>query len=150
MYNVEEIKNLGLKDIHVGPDPTDLGVYLWIAAGAVLCLALLWVILRHCIPVFRDLSHLTSAFLRADNFAGEMGRILKNAALRYFPREKVASLSGTRWLEFLDHTGLCHLSRTVSDWDSMAYGGHILTRSERRSLYRQGFLWLCSNVWRRP
>ena len=94
-----------------------------------------------------DINH---APRRKDILTVEQKRLALRNALRYFPREKVASLSGTRWLEFLDHTGLCHLSRTVSDWDSMAYGGHILTRSERRSLYRQGFLWLCSNVWRRP
>ena len=28
--------------------------------------------------------------------------ILRQAALSYFPREKVAHLSGTKWLDFLD------------------------------------------------
>lgn len=41
---------------------------------------------------------------RADGLAG-MAELLKRAAVSAWPRERVASLTGARWLAFLDETG---------------------------------------------
>jgi hypothetical protein len=38
----------------------------------------------------------------------EVPVLVKRTALAAFPRQAVASLSGTAWLEFLDHTGHTH------------------------------------------
>ncbi|MBQ8706999.1 MAG: DUF4381 domain-containing protein [Succinivibrionaceae bacterium] len=148
MYNVEEIKNLGLKDIHLGAEPTNLSLYLWYGLLSAAAIALAVFILLRTVPVLKDMIRLTRAFYRSDSFASDLNLILKDAGLRYFPRDRIASLAGRNWTEFLDRTGLCSFTKSFDDWDGMLYGNRILTRQERRRLYRHGMLWLCSNLWR--
>ncbi len=150
MYNVEEIKNLGLKDIHLGAEPTNLSTYLWYALAVVVCIIVLVLFLRHIIPTIRELKDLTMAFTRSSSFVTDLNRILKTSCLRYYPQERIASLSGEKWIDFLDHTGMSNFTKFKNDWDGIFYGSHILTKQEKRALYRNAMLWLCSNFWRLP
>lgn len=148
MYKVEEISNLGLKDIHLGAEPTNMGLYITYILVALIVLVVLILLLIRVVPVIRDLFRLTRIFFSSSSFVADMNRLLKESCGRYFPKERYASLSGKKWIDFLDGTGICHFSKIVEDWDSLLYGEHILTRQEKRKLYRHGVLWLCSNLWR--
>jgi hypothetical protein len=148
MYNVDEIKNLGLKDIHLGAEPTNLGLYAMYLLAAVAAVAVLVFLLVRIIPVLKDVLRLTKMFFKSSSFVADMNRLMKESCGRYFPKEKYASLSGKKWIEFLDRTGICNFSGIVDDWDALLYSNHILTKQERRRLYRHGLLWLCSNLWR--
>jgi hypothetical protein len=81
----------------------------WILAGAV-CLLIWWLVLRYLKDrlkrvALRELETAeNNSALNDREFAAAISNILKRYALQRFPREKVASLSGKAWLEFLDAT----------------------------------------------
>ena len=103
-----------LRDIHLPPP-----VSLWPPAPgwwllALMLLALLlglsrvlwrqWQQRRLRARVLRELAALPATDDCQALIAG-VSALLKRVALRRFPREQVADLTGTPWLEFLDHTG---------------------------------------------
>lgn len=108
----------GLRDIHLPPAP---GFWPpapgWWLLGALLMGAVLlglWRLRayrRRRAPVRAALAALHALRMRVERgesdpkLAAELSAILRRAALARYPRSRVASLSGERWLEFLDRTG---------------------------------------------
>lgn len=109
----------------------------WFFLAGLLLLLLLFGIIRW-IRQYRQnryrreaLEHLTRIAGEAENGPGQqhvqvINRLLKHTALQAYPREKVASLSGTEWMEFLQESlGKSNIGESTSE---------ILTIS----LYRRG------------
>jgi len=108
----------GLRDIHLppapGPWPPAPGWWLLVAlliGGLLLGGWRFRVFHRRRAPARAALAAVRELHARLENgapdptLAAELSTIMRRAALARYPRAEVASLSGTRWLEFLDHTG---------------------------------------------
>jgi multidrug efflux pump subunit AcrB len=68
----------------------------------------------------------------------EAQRILRQAALSYFPREKVAGLSGDDWLAFLDAQLAKPLfSVKQSQWQQALYQDAFLMTDEQKKVQQQ-------------
>jgi hypothetical protein len=107
---------LELRDIHAAPPPGFwppapgwwvLGVLL----TAVLAVGILWLRRRYRAARFRyQVMHELDAITNRNKnnisaFIAEVGIWLRRVALRRYPKEQVASLTGSAWLDFLDATG---------------------------------------------
>lgn len=68
--------------------------------------------------------------------AADISAILKRAALAAFPREQVASLSGSAWLAFLDRTGGTHFAQTALA--ALPYGG----TGDREAILAEARRWI--------
>lgn len=108
---------LELRDIHAAPPP---GLWppapgWWVVAillTVLLLLGLLWLRRRFRARRFRhrvmlELERISDSCRdnRTDELIAETGVWLRRIALRRYPPEQVASLTGSAWLEFLDATG---------------------------------------------
>ncbi len=148
MYTTEEIKNLGLKDIHVGALPSSMGSWIIIIVATIAIFTIILMVVHHFKPVAINMFSLLKCYFKSDNFACDLNKILKVAAIRSYAPETIASLSGEKWTNFLDKTGHTHFSTLVSDWNALLYGNGVITSSEKFALLRNGLLWLFANSWR--
>ena len=106
-----------LRPIHAAPPPE-----LWPPApGWWLLLALLLGLLvaasvwgwhryrqyRFRCQVLHEIDYITNSYSNdnTSNYLAEIGVLLRRIALRRYPSERVASLTGGDWLQFLDSTG---------------------------------------------
>lgn len=95
---------LELADIHL---PTEPGIFplAWgwwlIIISSTLFLLLIFFLVKHSIQKNKAKKQ---ALIELDNCSSvsQINSLLKRAALSYYPREQVASLTGTDWLSFLD------------------------------------------------
>ncbi len=83
----------------------------WLLAG-ILVTALLLLIIhgyrrgalrRAALAELEQIRRCYAAEPRSDRLAGELSMLLRRLVLVRFPREEVAALTGTAWLQFLDH-----------------------------------------------
>lgn len=108
---------LQLKDIHLpeAPDIWPLALGWWILLVMLLGLVF-WFILvvkkyiniqRHKRMLFDELAQLERKLKSSPNktHVAETNVLLRRLALAYYPNEKVASLTGSNWLKFLDKSG---------------------------------------------
>jgi len=108
----------GLRDIHL-PDPVSWwppapGWWL-LALGAVVVLGLaVWALGRHLKRrrrlrgILAEVDALAAAYRRngdAQALCSGLSLTLRRVALAAWPRERVAGLTGTAWLQFLDDSG---------------------------------------------
>lgn len=106
-----------LHDIHLPDSPGiwPLAIGWWILLGLVL-LAALWFYLRwrkqRKLKEQRDLifSKLNALEKNLQNKPGnqaiaEINTLLRQLAVNFYPRSKIASLTGSQWLQFLDQSG---------------------------------------------
>lgn len=107
---------LELRDIHAAPPP---GFWppapgWWVLAvllTAVLAVGMLWLRRRYRAARFRrQVMHELDAITNRNkndigDFIADIGIWLRRVALQRYPKEQVASLTGSAWLDFLDATG---------------------------------------------
>jgi Domain of unknown function (DUF4381) len=100
-----------LRDIHL-PDPISwwppaIGWWLLLLLLVVLAVAGYWFYSRHQKQQWRrdalvELQRLQQQQLSEKELVTELSILLRRVAITRFPREEVASLTGERWLAFLD------------------------------------------------
>jgi len=123
----------------------------WYVLGAVLALAACWYGFR-LLKRWKSNRYRRSALaelrqLRASgdvSIVSQVPALLKRTALAAFPREEVASLSGLRWIEFLQRTGG---KATLEPGAGMllqraAYGTMSLTGAECEQLFTAAERWI--------
>jgi len=108
-----------LKDIHL---PQVINMWWPLAPGWYVVIALMFVIgivityiwrkyaqerftARFAQAKLRDLQKLLLNNPDNINIAAEVSTLIRRTALCYFPREEIAGLSGSEWLNFLNRTG---------------------------------------------
>ena len=111
--NPAPLTGLDLHDIHAAPAPEfwPPAPGWWILAG--LLLLLLGFVIWRLLAVWRRYRRRNSVLLEldtialkhADEIASQVSILLRRVALLCYQRQRVASLSGHDWLEFLDATG---------------------------------------------
>ena len=75
----------------------------------------------------------------------EVNRLLRQAAMSYYPREQVAGLTGNHWLAFLDshlaekHRGFVALS---DSWQQGLFSAEGIEKAQFDKCYQQAKLWL--------
>lgn len=148
MVSSETIKNLGLKDIHTGPEPTALREFLIYGSLAVIAVIAAAYIIYRLVPVFRALLSFISAYFKSSRYPQELNRLLKDSCMIFYKRDQVAKLIGNDWLNFLDHRSLSNFSSFRDRWDELLYSQCEVTRKEKRSLLINSILWILSNFWR--
>lgn len=106
-----------LRPIHAAPPPElwPPAPGWWLLAGLLLVLlagAAVWswrhyrqYRFRH--NVLLEIEHVINSYSKdnSSDYLGQIGVLLRRIALRRFPAEQVASLTGGDWLQFLDATG---------------------------------------------
>ena len=160
MVNTETIKNLGLKDIHVGSEPALIHEYI-ICGALVLFLVLLAAYAVYRLwPVFKAALAMIIVFFKSVKYPQELNSLLKETSLKLYKRDQVAKLTGRDWLDFLDRRSLSNFRSLKRDWaivlivgfadrwDEILYSRCDITRGERRSLLINSLLWILSNFWR--
>jgi hypothetical protein len=108
---------LDLRDIHLAPatqfwPPAPGWWLLALLAGAALAFLTLWFYrryhrLRQRRRILQELDRLGTSYRHANapEFVTAVSTLLRRVALQRHARERVAPLSGTTWLQFLDDTG---------------------------------------------
>jgi hypothetical protein len=109
--NAQSFPNLPLRDIHLPTPPSwwPPAIGWWLLLGLlVVVFALLWFLVRR----FKQLRYRKQALLylneleqnvdSTSHFVAELSTLLRRSALCAFPDTDCASLSGSKWLEFLD------------------------------------------------
>jgi hypothetical protein len=108
---------LDLRDIHAAPPPAIWPPAPgWWVLAAVLLVALVvlvvWGFRRYRVyrqkrQIMDELERLTSRYTNKNTagFVTELSTLLRRVALRRYARTRVASLTGSDWLRFLDDTG---------------------------------------------
>lgn len=148
MVNTETIKNLGLKDIHVGSEPALIHEYI-ICGALVLFLVLLAAYAVYRLwPVFKAALAMIIVFFKSVKYPQELNALLKETSLKLYKRDQVAKLTGRDWLDFLDRRSLSNFRSFADRWDEILYSRCDITRGERRSLLINSLLWILSNFWR--
>ena len=148
MVNTETIKNLGLKDIHVGSEPALIHEYI-ICGALVLFLVLLAAYAVYRLwPVFKAALAMIIVFFKSVKYPQELNSLLKETSLKLYKRDQVAKLTGRDWLDFLDRRSLSNFRSFADRWDEILYSRCDITRGERRSLLINSLLWILSNFWR--
>lgn len=109
-----------LNDIHLPSDPSiwplALGWWFVLAICLVFAVWLFFIIRKHLLirkhkrMLFDELSQLENKLKRSPdkNLIAETNVLLRRIALAYSPESRVASLTGSDWLEFLDNSGNTH------------------------------------------
>jgi len=114
---MNELKHL--KDIHLPPPISMelsffLTILLIIFSFSILCYLIYSyclvlkkkkAVIQHAIQMLTQLENLTLNNPKQIHITAEISILLRRVALHYFPREKIASLSGKEWLEFLNYSG---------------------------------------------
>ena len=148
MVNTETIKNLGLKDIHVGSEPALIHEYI-ICGALVLFLVLLAAYAVYRLwPVFKAALAMIIVFFKSVKYPQELNSLLKETSLKLYKRDQVAKLTGRDWLDSLDRRSLSNFRSFADRWDEILYSRCDITRGERRSLLINSLLWILSNFWR--
>lgn len=148
MINTETIKNLGLKDIHLGAEPTLVQEYITYGVLAVIAVALLlYIVIRLC-PIAMALKSILVAFFKSKKFPQDLNLLLKQTAIKLYKREQVARLIGADWLNFLDHKSLSNFKGFADRWDELLYSRCEVTKRDQRALLINSILWIFSNFWR--
>ncbi len=110
----EEFDGLNLIDLidlleeAPAPPPIPLTPQTWgwvvvgVVAAGLFALALWWVIRRYRARAYRRAA--LRALAQNEGDPANAATVLRRAALKAFPRDEVASLSGQDWLTFLDRT----------------------------------------------
>ena len=126
MADPAELSNL--RDLALPPEvplwPPAPGWWIVAAAGV----AIAAILSMAAVARYRGSAYRREALRQLDTVdPGAISTVLKRAALAAWPREQVASLTGTAWLAFLDRTG-----RTTAFTDgagrhieTLAFGGAI-------------------------
>lgn len=79
----------------------------WVVVSAALIAVLTWWVIR-AVRRWQSNSYRREALAlleKIDGLSAELPTLIKRVALSAYPRERVASLTGERWLIFLDQTG---------------------------------------------
>jgi hypothetical protein len=106
-----------LRPLHAAPPPAlwPPAPGWWVLAVLLLCLLAVAVVwswrryrqyrFRH--QVYSEIDRMTDVYStdNASEYLAGMGILLRRIALRRYPAEQVAALTGTDWLQFLDTTG---------------------------------------------
>ena len=79
----------------------------------------------------------------SDNFPAEINRLLKRYALKCFPAEDSAALSGKKWLEFLQSHGGFSDEQGKVILDSLYRSGSI--KVDRKALIKETKRWIKRN-----
>lgn len=107
---------LDLRDIHAAPSPAFWPPAPgWWVLAAVLLAALVALAVwgyrryrayRHKRQIMDEVDQLSAGYTSNNTgFVTEISTLLRRVALRRYPRTRVASLTGSAWLRFLDDTG---------------------------------------------
>ena len=136
---VEELL-LQLQDIQPPPEPPWwlLAPVYWSVIGSFAAIAVCtWVILRYrkanrlASLAERALKHISATYRRdqdSRNLAIELSKWLKQVSILAFPAQRLESLSGERWLEFLDDSiG----NNSFSHGDGQVFGTMVYSKQVR-------------------
>jgi len=107
---------LDLRDIHAAAPPAfwPPAPGWWVLAAlliAILVLTTVWCFRRYRlyrlkIQIMDEIETLSDCSTEnTEAFTARLSMLLRRIALRQYPRERVASLTGSDWLRFLDETG---------------------------------------------
>ena len=107
---------LDLRDIHAAAPPAfwPPAPGWWVLAAlliAILVLTTVWCFRRYRlyrlkIQIMGEIEKLSDCSTKnTEEFTARLSMLLRRIALRQYPRERVASLTGSDWLRFLDETG---------------------------------------------
>ena len=108
---------LDLRDIHAAPPPAfwPPAPGWWVLAVvllAALVVVAVWSVrryraYRHKCQIMDELERLTNRYTKENgaDFVSEISTLLRRVALQRYARTRVASLTGSDWLRFLDNTG---------------------------------------------
>ena len=107
---------LDLRDIHAAAAPAfwPPAPGWWVLAVLLIVMLLLttmWLLRRYRlhrlkVQIMDEIESLSSCCTNnTEEFAARLSMLLRRVALRQYPRERVASLTGSNWLRFLDETG---------------------------------------------
>lgn len=103
-----------LRDIHLPPSPALWpALEWWLAAGILVALGVVWFALRlrrrrRLRAALRDLSRLATAHAQDGDtvaLARGLSRLVRGYAVMRFPQARIAGLTGSAWLQFLDAHG---------------------------------------------
>lgn len=130
-----------LRDIHL-PAPISIwplapGWYILIALITSAVLVLFYLYYRKCLyarakkQALKKLQHLHSLYQQghdAQLLIAQASILLRRVALAYFPRQQIAGLHGTRWLQFLDQNSpLENFARDAQALTTAPYETHSTT-----------------------
>ncbi len=138
---------LPLMDIHLQSPPSawPLAWGWWLIIFSI-CITLA-LLIYYCFKLHQKKKALNEAKQTLANLTtlSEINTLLKRAALSYFPREQIASLTGAAWLSFLDaqlpkkHQGFIALSDW---WQQGLFSLNGLSDKEFQTCKAQATIWL--------
>ena len=144
----------GLKPLHTSPEPAvfHLAWGWWIMIFSLLLSAfLLFLFVRFLLRrekrlALTELKHLKKA--SDETFISNVNALLKRAAIIRYGSEKVASLYGKAWLDFLNKTKGCRFpDNFVELLEKNLYAGkRVLSEEERKDIGKQASLWIKKNL----
>ena len=143
-----------LKPLHISsePDLFPLAWGWWIMIFSVLLTAfLLFLFIRFLMRrekrlALIELRHLKKA--SDETFISEVNALLKRVAIIRYGAEKVASLYGKEWIDFLNQTKGCHFSDNfIALLEKNLYAGkRMLSEKEKKEISKQASCWIKKNL----